>query len=149
MSGRSNALTAYSRVANAEQNKLQQVVMLYDGAIKFLLMAAADIEAADLVAKSAHTSRALDIVSYLQSILDFEQGGEVAPVLDALYAGVTALTLRGSAKLDATLMRQAADQLSPVRDAWATIASQTEQAEAGMAGVNSLPVRAGTLKAVI
>ncbi len=149
MSGRINALTAYSRVANAEPNKLQQVVMLYDGAIRFLLLAAADIEAADLVAKSEHSSRALDIISYLQSILDFAQGGEVAPVLDALYAGVMALTLQGSAKLDAALMRQAAEQLSPVREAWATIASQTENVAVGMAGIGSLPASVGTLKAVI
>jgi flagellar protein FliS len=122
MSGRSNALTAYSQVANAEQNRLQQIVMLFDGAIRFLLLAAADIEARDLVAKAEHTTRAMDIISYLQSILDFEQGGEVAPALDALYATVTAMTLRASAKLDGALMRQAADQLAPVRDAWAVIA---------------------------
>ncbi|HWQ31386.1 MAG TPA: flagellar export chaperone FliS [Blastocatellia bacterium] len=149
MSGRSHALTAYSQVANAEQNRLQQIVMLYDGAVRFLLLAASDIEAGDLVAKAEHTNRALDIVSYLQSILDFEQGGEVAPVLDALYATVTALTLRASARLDAALMRQAADQLVPVRDAWATIASESENASVKVTARSGMPAAAGTLKAVI
>lgn len=119
MSGKSHALAAYGRVANTEKNPLQQIVMLYDGAIKFLRLAAADIEAHDIMAKAEHTNRALDIIAYLQSILDFEHGGEVAPVLDALYASVMATIFSASATLDSALMRQAADLLAPVRDSWA------------------------------
>jgi len=120
MSGKANVLAAYGRVANAETNRIQQIVMLYDGAIKFLRLAASDIETRDLVAKAEHTNRALDIIGYLQSILDFERGGEVAPVLNALYTSVAAVTLRASAQLDSSLMRRAADLLAPVRDSWAT-----------------------------
>ena len=85
MSRKPNALASYGRVANAEVNPLQQLVMLYDGAIKFLHLAAADIEAGDIAAKAEHSNRALDIIGYLQSILDFERGAAVAPTLDALY----------------------------------------------------------------
>src|SRR5437868_11006296 len=115
MTGRSHALAAYGRVANTENNPLQQIVMLYDGAIKFMRLAAADITAGDIAAKAEHTNRALDIVAYLQSILDFERGGEVAPVLDALYASVMATIFSASATLDSALMNQAADLLAPVR----------------------------------
>jgi flagellar protein FliS len=117
---KANALSAYGKVANSETNPLRQIVMLYDGAIKFLRLAAADIEAGDLMAKAEHSNRALDIISYLQSILDFERGGEVAPVLNALYLSVTAETLRASAKLDGAQMRRTAELLVPVRDAWAS-----------------------------
>lgn len=130
MSWKANALAAYGKVANAETNPLQQIVMLYDGAIKFLRLAATDIESGDLTAKAEHTNRALDIISYLQSILDFERGGEVAPVLHVLYASVTAETLRASAKLDSAQMRQAAELLVPVRDAWASNAKATLPAAA-------------------
>jgi len=119
MPGKSHALAAYGRVANTENNPLQQIVMLYDGAIKFLRLAAADIEAGDITAKAEHTNRALDIVAYLQSILDFERGGEVAPALDALYASIMAMTFSASATLDSELMRRAADLLTPVRESWA------------------------------
>ena len=119
MSRKTNALAAYGRVANAETNPLQQIVMLYDGAIKFLRLAAADIEAGDLNAKAEHTNRALDIISYLQSILDYERGGEVAPVLNNLYLSVTADILRASAHLDSALLRHTAELLVPVREAWA------------------------------
>jgi flagellar protein FliS len=124
MLSKNGALASYSKVANAETNPLQQIVMLYDGAIKFLRLAASDIEKKDLVAKAEHSTRALDIINYLQSILDFERGGDVAPILDTLYMSVTRVAFRASLELNAPLMNQAADFLVPVRDAWATIASQ-------------------------
>jgi flagellar secretion chaperone FliS len=123
------ALASYSKVANAETNPIQQIVMLYDGAIKFLRLAAADIEKGDLVAKAEHTDRALDIVNYLRSILDFQNGGDVAPTLDALYGSVSMMILRGSMSLDASTLNQAADYLLPVRDSWATIASTNTETE--------------------
>ncbi len=118
------ALASYGRIANSETNPLKQIVMLYDGAIKFLNMTAADIEANDLVAKAEHSSRALDIINYLQSILDFEKGGTVAESLDRLYRSEMVLILRASAELDASLMRRAAELLIPVRDAWETNAQK-------------------------
>ncbi|MDX2030125.1 MAG: flagellar export chaperone FliS [Blastocatellia bacterium] len=123
MSGKANAIAAYSRVANTETNPLQQVVMLYDGAIKFLRLAANDIEAGDLAARAAHTNRALDILAYLQSILDFDRGGEVAPTLNLLYLSVTAETLRAGARRDKAMMLRAAELLVPVRDSWASNAA--------------------------
>lgn len=149
MSARVNIRAAYRQVANAEQNRLQQVVMLYDGAISFLLMAASDITAGDLAAKGEHTSRALDIINYLQTTLDFEQGGEVAPILDLLYANVTAMILRASAALDAAGMRQAAEQLAPVRDAWAVIAGNSGAESVLPSMLNGLPGESGTLRAVL
>jgi flagellar secretion chaperone FliS len=120
---RNNALAAYGSVANTESDPLQQLVMLYDGAIKFFRLAAADIEAGEVAAKAEHSNRALDIVIYLQSVLDFERGGDVAPALDALYLNVMATALKASAALDAAQMRHAAELLAPVREAWAVNAS--------------------------
>lgn len=118
------ALASYGRIANAETNPLKQIVMLYDGAIKFLNMTAADIENQDYNAKAEHSARALDIINYLQSILDFERGGNVAASLDKLYRSIQVLVLRASAELDADLMRQSANLLAPVRDAWETNAEK-------------------------
>jgi len=112
------AIASYGRVANIETNPLTQIVMLYDGAIKFLNLTAQDIESKDLVAKAEHSTRALDIISYLQSILDFDRGGSVAVSLDKLYRSITVLILRASAELDPRLMRRAAELMIPVRDAW-------------------------------
>jgi flagellar secretion chaperone FliS len=136
MYGRSNAISSYGRVANAEVDPIQQLVMLYDGAIKFLRMASNSIESNDITAKAEQTDRALQIVSYLQSILDFEQGGEVSITLNTLYTSVTIMILKGSAKLDAKEMLRAAELLAPVRDAWAANA----RAAAATAGANMVDV---------
>lgn len=112
------AIASYGRIANTESDPIRQIVMLYDGAIKFLNLTAADIEANDLVAKAEHSSRAIDIIGYLQSVLDFEKGHEVAVSLDQLYRSVSLMILRASAKADADMMRQVVKLLAPVRDAW-------------------------------
>ena len=127
MNANPKAMQSYGKVANGETDPIRQIVMLYDGAIKFLNLTADDIENEDIVAKAAHSTRALDIISYLQSILDFDKGGEVASALDNLYASTTVLVLRASAELDSELMRQAAKLLQPVRDAWETNAAKTSE----------------------
>jgi flagellar protein FliS len=121
MYGKSNAMASYGRVANTEKDPLQQVVMLYDGAIKFLRLTATDIEAGEMVSKAEHVNRALDILNYLQGILDFERGAEVAQTLDSLYTLVSMKVLQASARLDADGMRRAADLLTPVRDSWGVV----------------------------
>jgi len=118
MYSRPRGIANYGKIANTETSSLKQVVMLYDGAIKFLNLTAADIENKDFVAKAEHSNRAFDIINYLQSILNFEKGGESAVILDNLYRSITVLMLRASAELDAGLMRKAAELLVPVRDAW-------------------------------
>ena len=117
---RSKALANYGKIANVESDPLMQIVMLYDGAIKFLNLAAADIEADNLVAKAEHSNRALDIINYLQTILDFERGGDSAVILDRFYRSLAVLILRGSHELNAGLFRRAAELLAPVRDSWET-----------------------------
>ncbi|MCW5960196.1 MAG: flagellar export chaperone FliS [Pyrinomonadaceae bacterium] len=114
----SKGLASYGKIANAETDPIKQIVMLYDGAIKFINLTADDIEKSDFVAKAEHSNRALDIINYLQSILNFENGGEVAETLDTLYASVARMMLRASAELDSELMRKSAEMLAPVRDAW-------------------------------
>ena len=110
-------------MANSESDPLQQIVMLYDGAIKFLRLASADIESRDIPAKAEHVNRALDILNYLQNILDFKLGGDVAQTLDSLYTLVSMKVLRASATLDAKGMQAAADLLTPVRDSWTVVSA--------------------------
>ena len=122
------SLASYGRIANTEADPIKQIVMLYDGSIKFLNLTAADIESGDLVAKAEHSSRALEIIAYLQTILDFDKGGAVAVSLDRLYRSITMMVLRASAGLDPVMMRRAVALLTPVRDAWQVNASLTQNA---------------------
>lgn len=111
-------LAAYNQVASLEVDKVKQIGLLYEGTIKFLQLAAIDIEINDLIAKAEHTKRALDIISYLQSILDFDRGGEVAQTLDVFYRSIAKLVVTASFSLDPKSMRRAAELMLPVCEAW-------------------------------
>ena len=127
MNANPKAMQSYGKIANGESDPMRQIVMLYDGAIKFLNLTAEDIDNEDIVSKAEHSTRALDIIAYLQSILDFDKGGDVAAALDNLYGSTTVLILRASAELDSELMRRAAQILQPVRDAWETNAANQKE----------------------
>ncbi len=148
MYAKPKGLASYGRIANTETNPLKQIVMLYDGAIKFLNLTAADIENEDLIAKAEHSNRALDIINYLQSILDFERGGDVAPSLDNLYRRTAVLILRASNELDPALMRRAAQLLTPVRDAFETNAQKMPADLASSAPETSPAATFGSFSAV-
>ncbi len=80
-----NGVNAYQEIAVTTQPKGRLVVMLYDGAIKFLKQAITALEADNQEAKSKYLGKAEDIINELNAVLDMEAGGEVATNLRRLY----------------------------------------------------------------
>ena len=78
-------IETYRENAVTTQTKGKLVVMLYDGAIKFLKMAIKKIEAKNPEEKGKYISKAIDIIFELNTVLDMEAGGEVAMNLRKLY----------------------------------------------------------------
>lgn len=76
---------AYSRASHTVA-KTRQVVMLYDGAIRFLQHAKVAMEAKDINERYTKLLKAGDVVAGLQSCLDFESGGHTAQVLYDFYS---------------------------------------------------------------
>lgn len=113
-----NRLFSYQQVASATSSRFDQIVQLYDGAIKFLMLAADDIKRKDAAAKAEHINRALAIVDYLRAILDLEKGGEVAQSLDQIYEYITHESLLAGAWLDAGRLESPLRSLRELRSAW-------------------------------
>ncbi len=128
---------SYQQVASTT-SKLEQIVMLYDGAIKFLLLSVDDIKRKDMVAKAEHIDRSLAIMDYLRSILDMTEGGEVARHLDRLYDILTHQIILANATLDAGLLETSVSSLREIRSAWQQIAVAPTPAFAG-----EMPGKAG------
>lgn len=63
----------------------QLLIMLYDGAIRFVRQAKFAIEAGRLGDKSVAISRAIAIITEFSNTLDYEVGGEIALDLSRLY----------------------------------------------------------------
>lgn len=78
-------IAAYREAAITTQTRGGLIVLLYEGAIKFLRLALQDLEAGDPAAKGQHINRALAILDELDACLNLEAGGEVAQNLRKLY----------------------------------------------------------------
>ena len=101
------------------------VVMLYDGANRFLLQGAAAMRSGDLSLMNNRMQRAEAIITELRQTLDFENGGEIAPRLDAIYTFCQRHLLDARLKRDPERIEQVMKLLAELRDAWDQVAAQS------------------------
>ena len=100
------------------------VVMLYDGANRFLLQGAAAMRSGDLTATNDRLRRAEAIITELRQTLDMS-AGEVATNLESIYSFCQRLLLEARLKRDAEKIDQVAKLLRELRDAWDEAASKS------------------------
>ena len=100
------------------------VVMLYDGANRFLLQGAAAMRSGDLTVMNDRLRRAEAIVNELRATLDMS-AGQVASNLESIYAFCQRLLLDARLKQDPEKINQVAKLLSELRDAWDEAAAKS------------------------
>ncbi|HEY8417199.1 MAG TPA: flagellar export chaperone FliS [Limnochordales bacterium] len=110
-------------------NPVRLVVMLYDGAIRFVQQGIAAIEKGDV--QEAHRSlmRAQDIVAELSRALD-PRAGELAANLEQLYDYMHRRLVEGNMRKDVAPLQEVMGLLSELREAWDKIS----RGEGGAAG---------------
>lgn len=117
-----NALQAYQQVntqtsiTDADPHKLIQ--LLLDGALERINMAKNRIEAKDYAGKGNLISKAMEIIGGLRGALDFEQGGELAANLEALYDYMERGLLEASVRNDVDKLEEIAGLLRTVKEGW-------------------------------
>jgi flagellar protein FliS len=106
------------------------VVMLYQGAVKFIRLGIEAIERDD--AKSAHENlvRAQDIVVELLSSLNREEGGQIASQLSGVYDYCFRRLILANVKKDVDPAREVLRIMRELGTAWQQIALQQRQAHA-------------------
>ena len=124
------ASSTYRQVEVNGSNKLQLVVMLYDGAIRFLGDAKACMEKKNVGGSRVGINRALAILGELQSTLKFEEGGEIARSLDNLYTYITSRILDSNLKGNTAGLDESIKLLRTLNSAWTEIARKSDQTEA-------------------
>ena len=108
---------AYQRASHTV-SKTRQVVMLYDGAIRFLQQAREHMVAGEIEGRYHKLVRVGDILMALQSCLDFEAGGEPAKVLYDFYALADARVLAMHQNNSVEMCDQVLRDLKAMRDVW-------------------------------
>ena len=80
-----NAHATYQTVQITTTDRGRLLLMMYEGAIKFLKQSKAGLESNDIVKFCKYLSKAQAIIAELMNTLDFEKGGTIARDLDRLY----------------------------------------------------------------
>ena len=114
---------AYYQTHVQSRSPLELVVMLYDGALRFLDQAAEAMDRHDMPAKAAALSRAFAILAELQNTLNVREGGEVARQLDELYSHMHDRLVDANVQRSSAPIRDVIRLLAPLRDAWAQVAA--------------------------
>lgn len=124
-------IETYRRTEIQSRTPLELIVMLYDGLLRYMSEARDATARRDIPARRRAVSRALAIVSELQSTLDMEAGGAIAESLDALYAFVTSRLTDASFKHDPRPVDEAIGIVTKLREGWVGICSQSPPAAPG------------------
>ena len=127
-----NGLKAYGR-ATQTVNKTRQVVMLYDGAIRFLQHASEAIEKKDYETRYNKLVRVSDILIGLQSCLDFDAGGASAKILFDFYSAMDTRVFALHRSNDIQACQAIIRELKEMRDAWDQIDRASELSTNGAA----------------
>jgi len=117
------------------------IVLLYEGAIKFLLNAQEGIREKDIVKRHNNIYRVLDILVELRNSLNFSQGGEIATSLNALYLFMNRHLMAANAQNDAQKIQDVINMLTNLKEAWETIASRPEARKTTEAPIRSKGIR--------
>jgi flagellar secretion chaperone FliS len=99
------------------------VVMLYDGARKFLFQAGVAMRDGQIELTNRKLSRAEDIIQHLHDILDMEQG-EIASNLESIYVYCLRQLRQARFQKDRATLEHVSSLLAQLREAFATISSQ-------------------------
>jgi len=122
-----NGSSAYKEIAVNTASPAKLVVMLYQGAIRFLTQAEDDIRKKDIVKKSQSIDRAVAIIQHLQGTLDLDKGGKVAFDLDRLYTYINSRVFEGSSRLDTKAIKEAIQLLTTLLSGWEEIALKEQE----------------------
>ena len=112
---------AYVQTQFTTVSQGELLLLLYDGALKFLGQAKEKIQVKDYVAKGNLISRALDIINELDGSLNEKEGGDLARNLHQLYFMCSANLLQANLRMDVALIDTVMNVLTGLRSAYAQI----------------------------
>jgi len=103
------------------------LIMLYDGAIKFLGQAKKKIEEKDYAQKGILITKAINVISELDESLNGQKGGELAQNLHKLYFYCNTRLLKANLEMNTALVDEVLRILSALRSAFDQINGTSEQ----------------------
>lgn len=121
-----NAADHYRQQQILNASPAERVVLLYDGAIRFMMITKMAITEKDIQKRFDNSVKARNIISHLQETLDMEKGGEIAQNLDNIYNYL----LKQFPEIDKNnleAVEEVMKHLKILRESWAKIAMGEKQ----------------------
>ena len=112
----------YKETSITTQSKGKLVVMLYDGAIKFLKLAIRAIEENDFESRNKDVQKAMKIIEELNIVLDMDIGGDIALNLRKLYNFMLNHLTQANIKNDKGMVEEVITMLETLNEGWKDIA---------------------------
>ncbi len=127
MSSYQRAASAYGQAAQTLA-PTQQIVRLYEGALRRIKEARTAIEAGRINDRCSAVAKATAIIEGLQSCLDLAQGGEIAANLDRLYSHIGFRLQAINLQDDVRICDELIACLEPMHRAWSQVGDAGEVA---------------------
>ncbi len=116
-------IAAYQDTSITTQGKGRLIVMLYEGAIRFMKLAIREIEAQNWEAKHKYILKAQDIFLELNTVLDMDSGGEIAANLRSLYLYMGRRLTEANIKKDPEIIREVISLAEELNAGWKAVAN--------------------------
>lgn len=116
-----NAADHYRQQQILNASPAERVVLLYDGAIRFMMITRRAIEENNIQARYDNSLKARNIILHLQETLDMARGGDIATNLDNIYTYLI-LQFPKIDKNEIEAVDEILKHLKILRESWAKIA---------------------------
>ena len=113
------SLSRYRESQITSTSPEKTVLLLFEGAIRFLNSAIAEVEEhQNIPEKAVFLEKTVKILDYLQSCLNEEKGGVIARNLNKLYDYMSIRLTEANLKNDTSKMREVLGLLGTIREGW-------------------------------
>lgn len=111
-----------TQINTANQGKL--IVMLYEGAIKFLNIAIENMQPKSYDIVNTNIIKAQDIITELMLSLNMKEGGDVSNNLMSLYVYFKKRLIEANVNKDSEIIKEVLKLMTELRDAWEQISAK-------------------------
>lgn len=134
---------AYRELAVRGASPVGLIVILYEEIVKCLRRALNAVQRDNVERRTLELSHAVQVIGYLQSVLDYENGGTMAQSLSHFYNAARSKILQCSGPKAQEVLEALATEFSNVKEGWQQIDRELGQQE------GAEPRTAGAMPATI
>lgn len=124
----------------------QLMLMLYDGAIRFITLGIQAVEGGQIDKRAYYINKTSAILSEFSATLDHSMNPQLAEDLDALYTYMLNQLLEANLRNDTAPMLEVKNLLADLRATWAKAIELNKQEQREAAGTGSGAAGMGTYK---